>query len=142
MQRCALVDANVPMYAAGTDHPYKEPCIQLLLKIAEGELSACTDTEVHQEIFYRYWSIGLPDKALQVSADFLTAVPEVLPTVADVKKAAEVGRQQSHLTPRDWLHIAVMLNNGITEIISADQHFDGVEGIVRIDPLDLFRAGV
>src|SRR2546430_11442621 len=35
--------------------------------------------------------------------------------------------------------VAVMQNNGVTEIISADRHFDQVDGIVRLDPLELFR---
>jgi hypothetical protein len=27
-----------------------------------------------------------------------------------------------------------MLNNGITEIISADRHFDDIEGVTRLAP--------
>jgi predicted nucleic acid-binding protein len=44
------------------------------------------------------------------------------------------------MAPRDWLHLAVMLNNGITEIISVDRHFDDIEGITRIDPRKLVRG--
>ena len=140
MQRRAFIDTNVPMYAAGKVHPYKDACIQILHRVAIGELLACTDAEVHQEIFHRYWSIGLLDKALQVSADFLEVVPDVLPvTVAEIKKTAELGQEYPLLTPRDWLHLAVMLNNGITEIISADRHFDDIEGITRLDPREFVQ---
>jgi hypothetical protein len=31
-----------------------------------------------------------------------------------------------------------MKNNGLTEIISTDSHFDHIEGVIRRDPLDLF----
>ncbi|HDH09521.1 MAG TPA: PIN domain-containing protein [Chloroflexi bacterium] len=140
MQRRAFIDTNVPMYAAGKVHPYKDACIQILHRVAIGELLACTDAEVHQEIFHRYWSIGLLDKALQVSADFLEVVPDVLPvTVAEIKKTAELAQEYPLLTPRDWLHLAVMLNNGITEIISADRHFDDIEGITRLDPREFVQ---
>jgi len=141
MQRRAFVDTNVPMYAAGKAHPYKDACIQILHWIARGELLACTDAEVHQGIFHRYWPIGLLDKALQVSADFLDAVLDVLPvTVAEIKKIAELSQKYPRLTPRDCLHLAVMLNNGITEIISADRHFDDIEGITRLDPKEFAQA--
>jgi len=33
-----------------------------------------------------------------------------------------------------------MLNNGITEIISADRHFDNIEGITRLDPREFVQA--
>ena len=65
MQRRAFIDTNVPMYAAGKVHPYKDACIQILHRVATGELLACTDAEVHQEIFHRYWSIGLLDKSVK-----------------------------------------------------------------------------
>jgi predicted nucleic acid-binding protein len=48
------VDTNVPMYAAGKSHHLKEPCQRVILAIAKGELNAVTDTEVFQEILYRY----------------------------------------------------------------------------------------
>ena len=39
---------------------------------------------------------------------------------------------------RDVIHVAVMQNNGLTEIISTDAHFDLIEGITRLDPKTLF----
>ncbi len=38
------------------------------------------------------------------------------------------------LHARDYIHIAVMLNNGLTRILSADVHFDLVDEIERIPP--------
>ena len=37
------------------------------------------------------------------------------------------------------IHIAIMQNNGIDTIVSADRHFDGIDGVTRLDPLELFR---
>jgi predicted nucleic acid-binding protein len=58
MQRCAFIDANVPMYAVGREHPLREPCRLVLQRIVDGDLAACTDSEVHQEILYRLLVTG------------------------------------------------------------------------------------
>lgn len=50
-----LIDANIPMYAAGKSSPYKEPCKEILAQIALGMLDGVTDVEVFQEILYRYY---------------------------------------------------------------------------------------
>ena len=53
-----LVDANVFMYAAGSDHPNKPRAIRFLESVAAGETDAAVDAEVLQEILHRYRSIG------------------------------------------------------------------------------------
>jgi len=45
-----------------------------------------------------------------------------------------VHRQYAGLQARDSLHVAVMMNNGIRRILSADQHFDVVDEVQRFDP--------
>ena len=39
----AFIDANVPIYAAGREHPYKEPCAATFILVAEHIISADTD---------------------------------------------------------------------------------------------------
>jgi hypothetical protein len=53
-----FIDANIPMYAAGAEHPLKRPCIAILEAIAHDELAAVTNVEVVQEILYRYSALG------------------------------------------------------------------------------------
>lgn len=50
----ALVDTNVPMYAGGVDHPLREPSRRVVLAIVGGTIDVVTDSEVPQEILYRY----------------------------------------------------------------------------------------
>jgi len=38
------------------------------------------------------------------------------------------------LPPRDLIHAAVMINNGLTQVISADKHFDAIKEIKRVRP--------
>ncbi|MEA3459526.1 MAG: type II toxin-antitoxin system VapC family toxin [Chloroflexota bacterium] len=129
------------MYAVGQEHPLREPCRSVLQRIVDGELAVCTDSEVHQEILYRYWSLSRPTQGIALSFNFQGVVNTILPvTSVDITMARELGNRYPHIEPRDWLHLAVMLNNGIAEIISADRHFDDIEGVTRLDPKEFVRA--
>jgi len=130
-----FIDANVPMYAVGAEHPLKEPCLAILRSIASGELAAVTDVEVCQEILHRYTSLGEREQALHVARLFVKLVPETFPiTKEDLLLSLEMHQRYLSLQARDSLHTAVMCNNGIQFIISADRHFDEVDEIARIDP--------
>jgi predicted nucleic acid-binding protein len=130
-----FIDANVPMYAVGAEHPLKGPCLAILRAIAEGELDAITDVEVCQEILHRYTSLGERERGLQVTRLFIQVMSEILPiTKEDLLLSLEIHQRYPSLQARDSLHSAVMRNNGIQFIISADRHFDEVDEIERIDP--------
>jgi Predicted nucleic acid-binding protein, contains PIN domain len=133
-----FIDTNVPMYAVGTEHELKAPCIAVLEAIARGGIKAITDAEILQEILYRYTALGRRNRAVEVCELFLKVVPDVLPvTVEIMKRAIQLHLQFTQLQARDSLHTSVMLENKISHIISADQHFDGIPGIVRHDPRSL-----
>ena len=50
----AFVDTNIPIYAAGRDHPYKEPCARIIRAIAVNPARFLTDAEVLQELMHHY----------------------------------------------------------------------------------------
>ncbi len=136
-----FVDVNVPMYAAGKPHVYKEACVWLLTEIADGRLPAAIDTEIIQEILYRYGSLRRWDIAVQMSTSLMDVMPvvysiQIVDMYTAVELAARYGPQG--IKARDLIHAAVMQNNGLTQIISTDKHFDQIEGIVRLDPQALF----
>jgi uncharacterized protein len=127
-----LVDSNVPMYLVGAALPHKVDARRLLERaVAEGR-RLLTDTEVLQEILHRYVAIGRRD-AIQPCFDvLLEVVDEVLPVeLATVQRAREIVLGRPQLAARDAVHVAVMEQHGIGEILSFDRHFDVVPGIVR-----------
>ena len=131
-----FLDTCVPIYAAGAAHAYKEPCQRVLQAVAQGDLEAITDTEVIQEIAYRYHAIGRPE-GLALAEDFLALMQDVRPvTRVEISRSLELQRVYPSLSPRDAIHVAVMLEAGIEKILSADRHFDGVKGIERMDPAE------
>jgi uncharacterized protein len=131
-----FIDANIPMYAAGADHPLKTPCIAILEAAAKGKLEAVTDAEVLQEILHRYTALNQRIRALEICRLFMEVVPNIFPiTSGIITSALEIHRKIPALQARDSVHTAVMLSQNIQRIISADRHFDAVPGIVRIDPI-------
>ena len=101
------------------------------------------NTEVLQEILYRYVMIDKGDIGLSICRDIETLGVDVLPvTRDDMNLTFEMFEryQAKGLPPRDLLHAAVMINNGMTHIISADKHFDSIKEIKRVRPEQYMRS--
>ena len=47
-------------------------------------------------------------------------------------KACDLLERHPQLRPRDAVHAATMLNNGIESILTADSHFDNLAGITPV----------
>lgn len=135
-----FLDVNVPMYAAGKAHSYKEPCATVLTAVAQGQLSVGIDTEIIQEILYRYGALREIDLAVEIADSLLDLIPTVYSvTATDMRDAIQLFNEYSPhgVKARDVVHVAVMRNNGLAQIISTDKHFDQFSGITRHDPRDL-----
>ena len=133
-----LIDANVLIYAAGGDHPYKEPCLRFLQSVREGSQQATADVEVLQEILHYYQRRSEVVLGVDVVNHALTLFPEpLIVSVADVIAAGDLMQRNPSLEARDAIHAAVVLQHGLEGIISADRGFDAVPEISRFDPKDL-----
>ena len=139
----AFLDVNVPMYAAGQPHRYRDACIWLLQEVVEERLTVATDVEILQEILYRFGALQRWDDGVRLAQGVLDVVPTVYPVEAsDARAAIELFGRYGPLgvQARDVIHAAVMRHRGLTRIISTDRHFDFIEGLTRLDPLDLYGA--
>lgn len=129
-----FIDSNVPMYVAGRDHALKAPATAFLERVRNGEIEACTSTEVLQEILYRYSGLDRLDLASEVYSLFVEICPVVLPVaLADTDRALEILTSAPGVSVRDALHAAVMLNHEVTSIATFDRGFDGIAGIERFE---------
>jgi hypothetical protein len=128
-----FIDSNIPMYVAGRDHPLRTPALRLMERVREGDLDACSSTEVLQEILYRYAALKRPDLARDVYNLFVSLCPVILPvTLADTDRARDLVVDTAGVSVRDAVHAAVMLNNGVTQIATFDAGFDRLPGIERL----------
>ncbi len=133
-----FIDANLIMYSMGSSHPLREPCRKFLEEIKSRKFLGVTNTEVLQEILYRYFSIErrtLGEIAYQSMIELCTDIFPV--RVVDTDKALEILKRVKGITSRDAVHAATMIHNGVKEIISTDPHFDLIHEIKRIDPIKL-----
>ncbi|HYK57998.1 MAG TPA: type II toxin-antitoxin system VapC family toxin [Bryobacteraceae bacterium] len=128
-----FIDSNLPMYAAGRDHPHRDPARRFLERVREGNVDACTSTEVVQEILYRYSALRRLDLAREVYEIFVEICPVVLSvTLADTDRACNLLCEGAALSARDALHAAVMLNNNVEWIATFDTDFDRVKSVRRM----------
>ena len=139
MTSVAFVDANIPIYAAGREHQYKEPCARIIRVIADNPTRFITDAEVLQELMHHYmrtnrWTIGR-----EIFRRFETLLQgRIEPTYPeDVSQAARLTDQGNQSRSRDLVHASVMRRCGTSLCISADTDFDRIPGIRRLDPMRL-----
>jgi predicted nucleic acid-binding protein len=134
----AFSDTNVPVFASGREHLYREPCVSILVAAAAIPGKCVTSAEVLQEIFHLYFRRGEAQHGRLVLNRFDRAIDGQVADVTrqDVMAATEMN-DSLRLQSRDRLHVAIMRRLGITDIITADAAFGAVPGIRRLDPIAL-----
>jgi predicted nucleic acid-binding protein len=125
------------LYARGSDHPYREPCRRLLDAVGRGRLRLDASTELIQEFLHVLLRRGISrDQALEEAGEVrrlcrVTAFDNQVLTMA-----LTMIRKYPGLGVRDAVHAATAVVAGIDKILSADQVFDGLDELERVDPLD------
>lgn len=128
-----LVDSNIPMYLIGAPHRHKSDAQRLLEKLISDRQRLVTDAEVLQEILHRYVAIDRRDAIQPAFYALLEIVDQVLPIDGGVvKRAKEIVLGYRQLSARDAVHLAVMEQNGIEQILTFDTGFNGFPGIARL----------
>src|SRR5438552_10306708 len=121
------------MYLVGAPHPNKANAERLLEKLAIERRRLVTDAEVLQEILHRYVSIDRRD-AIQPAFDAILRVVDQVFSVnqSAVERAKQMVLAYRQLSARDAVHLAVMQENGIDQILSFDSGFDVFPKITRL----------
>ena len=137
MSPAAFIDANIPIYAAGREHPHKAPCARVLMMAAEHPPAFLTDAEVLQELVHRYVASGRWALGRQVLHGFAEVMHDRIEPVyaADIHAGARLADRHPGISDANLLHAAVMQRVGTDRIISVDTDFDRLPGITRLDPL-------
>ncbi len=138
-----FIDTNIPIYAAGKPHKHKQPCAEVIMDMAKGEIRAVSSTEVLQEILHRHCLTKERAKGLRMLQEFRELLSDIFPvTIKEINLAATLIEKHINIEARDAIHIATMLINDIKLICSTDKHFDGIPGIKRIDPGELIKSNL
>ena len=136
------LDTNVLVYAIENHPKYGEACKNILLDIESEKLDVCSSILVLVEFLNVLTKIN---KVLKKQGKKLLDIRKNIDAVLSlpvvwfdlnfflIKRAAEYDFNVSGV---DFIHIASMELNLITDIISADKELDIVTIIRRIDPLN------
>jgi uncharacterized protein len=121
------------MYLIGGPHPHKSDAQRLLERLVSERQRLVTDAEVLQEILHRYVAIDRRD-AIQPAFDALLGIVDQVLAVdgAAAERAKEIVLGHRQLSARDAMHLAVMEQHGIEQILSFDSGFDGFPGVMRL----------
>ena len=128
-----FVDANIPMYLVGADHPNKAAARRLREQAIVDNEPLATDVEVFQELLHRYAAIDRRDAIGPAWEALLGVVDVVHPIeIEDVARARALVERSVGRSARDAIHVAVMERRDIQRIMTFDRAFDRIPGIERI----------
>ena len=128
-----FVDANVPMYLVGGDHPNKTTVMGLLPILTAADEQFVTDVEVYQEILHRYHAtqrLEVVDAAFEALDDLVSSI--FVFERDDVLEANDILDSAPGLSARDAIHLAVMRRAGVTRILSFDRALDAFPALERL----------
>lgn len=132
-----LYDTSIFVYALGGDHPYREPCRDIVRRAAIGDLQGEAGADLLQEVLHqRARRTGDPAEAAEAARNVakLVWLHPVEPN--DVQRGIDLFETHSGLDARDAVFAALAINRGIDAILSTDRAFDAVDRLERIDPTD------
>ncbi len=132
-----LYDTSIFVYALGVEHPYREPCREIVRKAAVGDLQGEASADLLQELTHQRARrtgdrLGAAKAAQSVAA--LAWWHPVEPN--DVQRGIDLFEMHKELNTRDAVFAALAINRGIDAILATDRAFDEIEGLERIDPAD------
>jgi uncharacterized protein len=137
MSRSFFVDANVFVYAV-RESDFQPGSAATLEAIGAATTSAVTSSAVIEELWHLELSGRVPGLDGVAEAAF-TLMRPVLP-VTDEAVATAFGLVVDKLGANGRIHLATCLVNGIATVLTADQAFDDVPGVRRVDPADLSQV--
>ena len=143
MSPAVFIDTNIPIYASGREHLYKEPCARVLTIVAVSPLMFVTSAWVLQELVHHYLALRRWELGRQVLRSFTEVMQDRIEPIyeEDVHVAASLADAHPHVSTRDLVHAAVMRRLSADRVISADTDFDRLPGLIRLDPSDVGQWG-
>jgi len=126
------LDSNVFLNAILNREKEGERARELIKKIQEGKVVACTSALSFDEVFWGVKKHRDFDKALKATKAFLEIPNLIFLDVNDeIIWLAYNLAEKYRIDPRDSIHIASALNHGIFTLVSEDEDFNRVKEIKR-----------
>jgi predicted nucleic acid-binding protein len=133
MKREFYLDSNVFIHAAVYHEAGRGGTAKkILLRMTRGEIEGYTSSLTWDELVWVVKRIEGLDAARKAGAKFLQLANLKILSVNNVVELAQKLIEKYDINPRDAIHLACALKNGVREIISDDSDLDKVKEITRI----------
>ena len=124
-----LLDTTVLVYAAGREHPLRDPCRRLLEAHARRVLRCTTTVEVVQEFAHVYTRGRARAVVADVARQCTKAFDLLSTTPPDLALGLELYEAHPNLGAFDAVLAGVALKQGVSALVSADRAFADVPGL-------------
>lgn len=130
-----LYDTSIFVYALGRDHPYKEPCREIVRRAAAGDLQGEASIDLLQELTHQRARRTGDRPGAAAAARHVAKLAWWHPLEpSDVQRGIDLYEAHADLDARDAVFAAVAINRGIDAILATDRAFDDIGRLERIDP--------
>ena len=129
-----LLDTTILVYAVGGDHSLRDPCSQLLQRVASGSVRATTTLEAIQEFTHiRAIRRSRADAAALARNYAVGLSPLAQPELDDLLEGLDLYRRTTSLGSFDAV-LAVTARRRGWSLASADRGFARVTGLAHLNP--------
>lgn len=130
-----VVDTTVLVYAVGGEHPLRDPCRRLVAGVGAGIVDAITTIEVIQEFVHiRAGRRSRTDATGHGRSYARLLAPLLRPTVEDLVDGLSLFQSDARLGAFDAVLAAAAVARGADALVSADEAFAHVPGLVHLVP--------
>lgn len=139
MENAVLLDSAVVATALGDESPLRETCRRIVTAVSGDAIRGYASVEMIQElVHHRLRRTGNRDVAAADGRD-AAAMCTLLNFDREVLDLSLELIERTAIRGRDAVHAATALAYGIDTIVSPDRAFDGIPGIIRVDPVEFAR---
>jgi uncharacterized protein len=132
-----LYDTSIFVYALGGEHPYKEPCREIVRRAAAGDLQGEASVDLLQELLHqRARRTGDRSSAVEATRNVVKLAWWHPVEPNDVLQGIELFGAHPRLGARDAVFAALAINRGIDAVLTTDGAFEGMDQLERVDPAD------
>lgn len=133
-----VLDTTVLVYAAGVEHPLREPCRALIEAVQDGVIDATTTVEVIQELVHVRGRRGPRAEAARLGTAYVDLLsPLLVVDAGQLQAGLRMYAQGSRLGAFDAVLAAAALAAQADALVSADQAFQEVPGLRHVVPDDV-----
>jgi uncharacterized protein len=130
-----VLDTTVLVYAAGADHPLRDPCARLISAVAHGAIAATTTIEAIQEFAHVHGRRRPRAIAAGLARRYAEGLAPLLVVDADVLgRGLALFERHPALGAFDAVLAAAAMAGGAEALVSADRAFVSVPNLRFVAP--------